>query len=65
MGLSSLPPSLRGGIRRFFDKMKCIFSIALVEILEKSRVRNTHRTLVVEAPNVEPTRPVYCGAWLG
>ena len=46
--------------------MKCIFSIALVRVLEKSREcssqRNTHRTLAVEAPDAEAVRPVCCGA---
>ena len=49
-----------------FEKMKCIFSIAPVGILEKSwecySLRNTHRTLAVEAPNAEALRPVCCGA---
>jgi len=49
-----------------FEKMKCIFSIASVGDLEKSREcssqRNTHRTLAVEAPDVEVVRPVCCGA---
>jgi len=49
-----------------FEKMKCIFSIAPVGNLEKSRecfsLRNTHRTLVVEAPDAEAVRPVCCGA---
>jgi len=47
---SSLPPASQA--RRdsaLFEKMKCIFSIAPVENLEKSReyflLRNTHRTL--------------------
>ena len=38
-----------------FEKMKCIFSIAPVGNLEKSREcslqRNTHRTLAFEAPD--------------
>ena len=38
-----------------FEKMKCIFSIAPVGILEKSwecfSVGNTHRTLCTEAPD--------------
>jgi len=42
--------------------MKCIFSIAPVGDLEKSREcssqRNTHRTLAVEAPDAEAVRPV-------
>jgi len=49
-----------------FKKMKCIFSIAPVGNLEKSRecssLRNTHWTLAVEAPDVEALRPVCCGA---
>jgi len=49
-----------------FEKMKCIFSITPVEILEKSREcslqRNTHRTLTVEASDAEAVRPVCCGA---
>jgi len=49
-----------------FEKMKCIFSIAPVGILEKSwecsSLRNTHRTLAVEAPDTEDSRPVCCGA---
>jgi len=52
-----------------FEKMKCIFSIAPVGILEKLRecfsLRNTHWTLAAEAPDAEPTRPMCCGAWLG
>ena len=58
---SSLP--LRFGA---FEKMKCIFSIASVGTLEKSwecsSLRNTHRTLAVEAPDAEAVRPVCCGA---
>jgi len=49
-----------------FEKMKCIFSIAPVENLEKSREcssqRNTHWTLAVEAPDAVAVRPVSCGA---
>ena len=49
-----------------FEKMKCIFSIAPVGNLEKSRecssLRNTHWTLDVEAPDAEVVRPVCCGA---
>jgi hypothetical protein len=49
-----------------FEKMKCMFSIAPVGNLEKSRecssLRNTHRTLAVEAPDAEAVRPVCCGA---
>jgi len=44
------------------EKMKCIFSIALVENLEKSQecfsLKNTHRTLVVEAPDAMSVRLV-------
>jgi len=46
--------------------MKCIFSIVPVENLEKSQecssLRNTHRTLAVEAPDAEAVRPMRCGA---
>ena len=42
-----------------FQKMKCIFSIAPVGILEKSwecfSLRNTHRTQCVEAPDAGPS----------
>ena len=42
--------------------MKCIFSIALVGKLEKSRecfsLRNTHRTLATEAPDAKSERLV-------
>jgi len=45
-----------------FEKMKCIFSIAPVRTLEKSRecfsLRNTHRTLVSGAPDAESEHPV-------
>ena len=45
-----------------FEKMKCIFSIAPVESLEKSRecfsVENTHRTLASGAPDAASERPV-------
>ena len=45
-----------------FEKMKCIFSIAPVGKLEKSwecfSLRNTHRTLVTEAPDAMFVRPV-------
>jgi len=44
------------------EKMKCIFSIAPVGNLEKSRecfsLRNTHQTLVHLAPGTVPVRPV-------
>jgi len=47
-----------------FEKIKCIFSIAPVGSLEKSRecfsLRNTHRTLVLAAPDAGPERPVWC-----
>jgi len=47
-----------------FEKMKYIFSIALVECLEKSpdcfSLKNTHRTLWPQAPDAEPMRPVCC-----
>ena len=47
-----------------FEKIKCIFSIALVGNLEKSRecflLRNTHRTMVLAAPDAGPERPVWC-----
>jgi len=46
--------------------MKCISFFAPVGRLEKSRecssLRNTHRTLVVEAPDAEVVCPVCCGA---
>ena len=49
-------------VSALFEKMKCIFSIALVGNLEKSReclsLRNTHRTLATKAPDAEPVRPV-------
>ena len=52
----------RGG-RVPFEKNKCIFSIALVESLEKSEecfsLRNTHRTLVLVAPDTGPKRPMH------
>ena len=45
-----------GGTLGAFEKIKCIFSIAPVGILEKSWkffwLRNTHRTLVLAAPDV-------------
>ena len=64
---SSLPPTeLARRDSALFEKMKCIFSIASVGSLEKSwecsSLRNTLRTLTVEAPDVEATRPVCCGA---
>ena len=41
-----------------FEKIKCIFSIASVGILEKSwecfSIGNTHRTLSAEAPDAGP-----------
>ena len=53
---SSLPPAeLARRDLALFEKMKCIFSIAPVGNLEKSRecfsLRNTHRTLCAEAPD--------------
>ena len=62
---SSLPPAkLATRDSALFEKMKCIFSIAPVGNLEKSRVcssqRNTHRTLAFEAPDAEAERPVCC-----
>ena len=43
-----------------FEKIKSIFSIALVGFLEKSRerfsLRNTHRTLASRAPDAESER---------
>ena len=57
--------SLKGRERMgsaLFEKMKCIFSIAPVGNLEKSRecfsLRNTHRTLASEAPDAKSERPV-------
>jgi len=41
-----------------FEKMKCIFSIAPVGNLEKSRECFTHRTLASGAPEAESERPV-------
>jgi len=47
-----------------FEKIKCIFSIAPVGNLEKSwkcfSLRNTHRTLVLAAPDAGLERPVWC-----
>jgi len=58
----SLPPSLRGGIRRFLRKRSAYFSIAPVGSLEKSQecvsLRNTHWMLDTEAPDVVSMRPV-------
>ena len=53
---SSLPPAeLARRDSVLFEKLKCIFSIAPVGVLEKSReyfsVGNTHRTLCAEAPD--------------
>ena len=67
---SSLPPTkLARQDSALFEKMKCIFSIALVGSLEKSwecfSLRNTHPTLAIEAPDAEAVRLVYCRAWLG
>ena len=66
MGSSLHPAELARRDSALFEKMKCIFSITSVENLEKSRecssLRNTHRTLAVEAPDAKAVRPVYCGA---
>ena len=47
-----------------FEKIKCIFSITPVGNLEKLwecfSPRNTHRTLVLAAPNAGPERPMWC-----
>ena len=47
-----------------FEKIKCIFSIAPVGILEKSQecflLKNTHRTLVLAAPDAGPEHSVWC-----
>jgi len=64
---SSLPPAeLARRDSALFEKMKCIFSIAPVGNLEKSREcssqRDTHRTLTVEAPDAKVVHPVCCGA---
>jgi len=64
---SSLPPAeLARRDSALFEKMKCIFSIASVGNLKKSReyssLRNTHRTLAVEAPDAKALRPVCCAA---
>ena len=65
---SSLPSTkLARRDSTLFEKMKCIFFLLRWwETLEKSRecfsLRNTHRTLVAEAPDVEAVRPVCCGA---
>jgi len=60
----SLPPSAGFGA---FEKIKCIFSFAPVGNLEKLRecfaLRNTHRTLVLAAPDAGPECPVWC-LWL-
>ena len=56
VGFSLPPAELARRDSALFEKMKCIFSIAPVENLEKSREcslqRNTHRTLAFEAPDV-------------
>ena len=66
MGSSPPPTELVRQDSALFEKIKCIFSIAPVGNLEKSQecssVRNTHRTLAVEAPDAEVVRPVCCGA---
>ena len=60
-----------GFLSTYFEKMKCIFSITSEESLDKSpeyvSLRNTHRTLAVEAPNAALMRPVcyQCLALLG
>jgi len=61
--------SLKGRERMvsaLFEIMKCIFSIASVGKLVKSRgcssQRNTHRTLAIEALDAVAERPVCCGA---
>jgi len=47
-----------------FEKITCIFSIAPMGSLEKSReyfsLRNTHRTQVLAAPDAASARPVRC-----
>jgi len=54
---SSLPPAeLARWDSALFEKMKCIFSIASVGNLEKSR--DTHQTLASGAPDAESERPV-------
>jgi len=63
-GFGFLSPSCRACETGFgaFEKMKCIFYIAPVESLEKSldffSLKNTHRTLYLQAPDAEPVRPV-------
>ena len=66
---SSLPPAeLARWDSALFEKMKCIISITSVENLEKSRecfsLRNTHRTLAVEAPDAVSVRLVAVSVWL-
>jgi len=55
VGFSLPPAELARRDSAIFEKMKCIFSIAPVGNLEKSRecfsVGNTHRTLCAEAPD--------------
>ena len=52
----------RMGFSTLFEKMKCVFSIAPVGNLEKSRecfsLRNSHRTLASGAPNAESEHPL-------
>ena len=61
LGLREVWVSLSAGFGAF-EKMKCIFSIAPVGNLEKSRecfsLRNTHRTLASGALDAESERPV-------
>jgi len=72
-GLGSSLPSAELARRdsALFEKMKSIFSIAPMGNLEKSRecfsLRNTHRTLVAEAPDAMSVRLVcyQCLAQLG
>jgi len=51
----------KGGGVGAFEKIKCLFSIAPMGNLEKLReyfsLRNTHRTLVLAAPDAGPERP--------
>ena len=72
-GFRFLSPSRRACEVGFsaFEKIKCIFSIAPVGILGKSRecfsLRNTHRTQCAEAPDARDRHPVcsQCFALLG
>ena len=60
-------PRVERGVFGAFEKIKCMFYIAPVGNLEKSwecfLPRNTHRTLMVAAPDAGPERPVWC-LWL-